>query len=204
MNIEINLPTFDTTAQDLNPGSESRVTTLAFANLFHCATAPLRQSATAPLRHCATAPPRHRATAQLTTLVFVIVIVLLCPALADTTDASRTTREHIVYYVICNFRLPILQGSNYASLVPIMALMSTEEWRCPDRTLGKCLQVMFDQFSYAIILIISALHFTTIFSNHCYRCIAEQFIAEYDGDIDDVRCLRRALEDSNTSGNILS
>ncbi|KAK2172430.1 hypothetical protein NP493_959g00055 [Ridgeia piscesae] len=33
-------------------------------------------------------------------------------------------------------RLPILQGSNYASLVPIIAMMSTEEWRCPDRTLG--------------------------------------------------------------------
>ena len=47
-----------------------------------------------------------------------------------------------------------MQGSNYASLVPIMALLSTEEWRCPDRTLGMCVQVVFDKFSYAIILII--------------------------------------------------
>ncbi|KAI0234530.1 Solute carrier family 23 member 2 [Lamellibrachia satsuma] len=37
----------------------------------------------------------------------------------------------------CTFgtRLPILQGSNFASLVPVMALMSTNEWQCSEQRL---------------------------------------------------------------------
>ena len=62
MKTKTNLPKFDMTAQDLYPGSESRVPTLAIvpaAPLRRCATAPLGHCATAPLHHCATGPLRH-------------------------------------------------------------------------------------------------------------------------------------------------
>ena len=68
-----------------------------------------------------------------------MVTVSFCASVsASILAAIASTCTHTAYYVIVYFRLPVVQASSFASLVPIMALMSTDEWRCPDRTLGKC------------------------------------------------------------------